>query len=160
MSRRANTSKSPHPKRILPKINSSFLPELSSPAVVSQDTNVLYILSDNNIVSSAQEEEIQYVEEFGATVSTTAGVEDDNDTIYEVIETTSDQPTDDVETKSIQIIKEAVIEEQDRQEDLIDEENNEDIVYITSDQVQVDVNDIEEDEDDQKTKFMQVRDYE
>ena len=158
MSRRANTSKSPHPKRILPKINSSFLPELSSPAVVSQDTNVLYILSDNNIVSSAQEEEIQYVEEFGATVSTTAGVEDDNDTIYEVM-TTSDQPTDDVETKSIQIIKEAVIEEQDRQEDLIDEENNEDIVYITSDQVQVDVNDIEEDEDDQKTKFMQVRDY-
>ena len=126
---------------------------------MSQDTNVLYILSDNNIVSSAQEEEIQYVEEFGATVSTTAGVEDDNDTIYEVIETTSDQPTDDVETKSIQIIKEAVIEEQDRQEDLIDEENNEDIVYITSDQVQVDVNDIEEDEDDQKTKFMQVRDY-
>ena len=159
MSRRSNISKSPNPKRILPKINSSFLPELSSPAVVSQDTNVLYILSDNNIVSSAQEEEIQYVEEFGATVSTTAGVEDDNDTIYEVIETTSDQPTDDVETKSIQIIKEAVIEEQDRQEDLIDEENNEDIVYITSDQVQVDVNDIEEDEDDQKTKFMQVRDY-
>ena len=143
----------------MPKIDSSFLPQLSSPAVVSQDTNVLYILSDNNIVSSAQEEEIQYVEEFGATVSTTAGVEDDNDTIYEVIETTSDQPTDDVETKSIQIIKEAVIEEQDRQEDLIDEENNEDIVYITSDQVQVDVNDIEEDEDDQKTKFMQVRDY-